>query len=261
MGEKRRVLIVLLILCFIVVSISEIWIVQAQSTIYIRADGSVEGTDKIQREGNIYTFTDNIVNQFIVVEKDDIVVDGAGYTLQGTGVGEGIGLDGRSNVTIKNVEITNFRYGIMLLSSSNNVLADNNAYSNTWAGIELGVSSNNNTVSENNIANNNMIGIRVDSSSFNIVSGNNITNNDDGVFLWSLSNNKFYHNIFINNWLEAGSWNSSNTWDDGYPSGGNYWSNYTDVDLYSGPDQDESGSDGIWDHPYIINEDNQDNYL
>lgn len=47
-------------------------------TIYIKSDGSVEGTDKIQRDGNIYTSTDNIVNQSIIVERDNIVVDGAG---------------------------------------------------------------------------------------------------------------------------------------------------------------------------------------
>lgn len=40
----------------------------------------------------------------------------------------------------------------------------------------------------------------------------------------------------------------------------NYWDNYLDVDQYSGSNQNEWGSDGIWDHPYIINEHNQDNY-
>ena len=63
MGERRAVLIVVLVLCFAVVSIPQIVVVKAQGTIYIRADGSVEGTDKIQRNGNEYTFIDNIVNQ------------------------------------------------------------------------------------------------------------------------------------------------------------------------------------------------------
>jgi hypothetical protein len=52
----------------------------------------------------------------------------------------------------------------------------------------------------------------------------------------------------------------ANFWDIGYPSGGNYWSDYTSVDSYSGPYQNETGSDGIGDTPYIIDEDNQDNY-
>jgi len=50
------------------------------------------------------------------------------------------------------------------------------------------------------------------------------------------------------------------SWDYGYPSGGNYWSLYTGVDNYHGPNQEIIGSDGIGDTPYIIDEYNQDNY-
>jgi hypothetical protein len=53
---------------------------------------------------------------------------------------------------------------------------------------------------------------------------------------------------------------SVNRWDNSYPSGGNYWSDYTGFDLYSGPYQNETGSDGIGDTPYVIDADNQDNY-
>jgi hypothetical protein len=52
----------------------------------------------------------------------------------------------------------------------------------------------------------------------------------------------------------------TNVWDDGYPPGGNYWSDYTGVDVKSGPNQDQPSSDGIGDTPYIIDEYNQDNY-
>ena len=52
----------------------------------------------------------------------------------------------------------------------------------------------------------------------------------------------------------------ANFWDDGYPSGGNYWSDYTGVDLFSGSYQNETGSDGIGDAPYIIDENNVDRY-
>jgi len=51
-----------------------------------------------------------------------------------------------------------------------------------------------------------------------------------------------------------------NIWDDGYPSGGNYWSNYTGLDLFSGPYQNETGGDGIGDTPYVIDADNVDHY-
>jgi hypothetical protein len=41
-----------------------------------------------------------------------------------------------------------------------------------------------------------------------------------------------------------------NFWDDGYPSGGNYWSDYNGTDLFSEPLQIIPGSDGIGDTPY-----------
>jgi len=52
----------------------------------------------------------------------------------------------------------------------------------------------------------------------------------------------------------------ANVWDDGYPSGGNYWSNYTDVDLSSGAYQNVTGSDGIGDALHIMDANNTDNY-
>jgi len=53
---------------------------------------------------------------------------------------------------------------------------------------------------------------------------------------------------------------SINVWDDGYPSGGNYWSDHNDTDVYSGPHQNETGPDGISDIPYEIDRDNVDYY-
>lgn len=43
-----------------------------------------------------------------------------------------------------------------------------------------------------------------------------------------------------------------NFWDNGYPTGGNYWSDYNGTDFYGGPHQNETGSDGIGDTPYCI---------
>ncbi len=58
-----------------------IQLTKASATVYIRTNGKVEpDTAPIQRDQNVYTFTDNIYDS-IVVERDNIVVDGAGYTL------------------------------------------------------------------------------------------------------------------------------------------------------------------------------------
>jgi hypothetical protein len=73
--------------------------------------------------------------------------------------------------------------------------------------------------------------------------------------------NKIYHNNFVDNTNQIYILDpKGNTWNNGYPSGGNYWSDYTDVDCFSGPGQDTPGGDGIWDHPYVIDADNVDYY-
>ena len=77
----------------------------------------------------------------------------------------------------------------------------------------------------------------------------------------SSTSNTIYWNNFINNTQQVTiSVSSDNVWDNGYPSGGNYWSNYTGVDEYQGSNQDILGSDGIGDTQYEIDVDNQDNY-
>jgi len=99
------------------------------------------------------------------------------------------------------------------------------------------------------------------SSNYNSISGNNITaNNVDGIRLYSSSSNSIFRNNFVNNAQQVYSSDSVNTWDDGYPSGGNYWSDYNGTDLYSGPYQNITGSDGIGDTPYIIDGNNRDRY-
>ena len=235
----------------------------------IRADGSVfPPTAPISSVDNFtYTFTGDI-NMSIVVQRDNIVIDGVGYTLQGTLTydSKGIDLTERSNVTIKNMKIEAFSCGIWLEHSSNNSIHGNNITANN-DGIYLWDSSNN-TISENNITDNGVLyegsgdGIRLwYYSSYNTISGNNIkTNNDHGIELYRASNNFIYHNNFKNNKIQVYAEDSVNVWDDGYPSGGNYWSEHNPSDINSGPIQNETGRDGIGDTPYIINENNTDRY-
>jgi len=110
----------------------------------------------------------------------------------------------------------------------------------------------------------NRIGISIQSSNNNTIIGNSITENEYGILLTNSYSNKIFHNNFINNIRQASCSPTpsitSNVWDDGYPSGGNYWSDYTGNDTYSGPYQDEPGSDGIGDTSYIIDGCNMDNY-
>jgi uncharacterized repeat protein (TIGR02543 family) len=144
-------------------------------------------------------------------------------------------------------------------SSNNNTLSGNNVTANNNFGIWL-ESSSNNVLSGNNFAND-VYGMGLSSSDNNTLSDNNVTaNGHDGIYLSSSSGNTFFHNRFVNNAEQVSSDGSPNTWDDGYPSGGNYWSNYAGTDLYDGPLQNLPGSDGMGDTPYTIDGNNRDNY-
>jgi parallel beta-helix repeat protein len=175
----------------------------------------------------------------------------------------GISLDWSSDNNIINKNILNSNtFCIAVFGSSGNMISENLLTSNDNA-LYLEWASEN-QISRNEIKSSLQSGIKINDSSNNNVFVNNIENNTYGIELYKASDNNFYHNNFINNSQNVyiPSWQSGyeNVWDDNYPSGGNYWSDYEDADEFSGVDQNVQGSDGIWDNPYIIDEDNQDNY-
>ena len=125
-------------------------------------------------------------------------------------------------------------------------------------GICLHKSSTTNRLQGNTISNN-LFGIHFDSrmpaSGDNIINGNTIRNNSYGIWIeaWPYSySNRFFHNNFIHNGIHARNLYTLNYWDNGYPSGGNYWDDYTGTDEFSGPEQNEPDPDGIGDTPYEI---------
>jgi len=192
------------------------------------------------------------------------IVEGSNNTILENNVSDadhGIIVTGSNNSVIQNHVKNQKSIGICVTISAKNVkntILSNNITNNAYG---LSIGGWNNTVFNNTIASNNVDGMVLHEASHNKIEGNTIaSNNRYGIRLdWS-SGNAFYHNNFINNSIQVWGVDSISIWDNGYPSGGNYWSDYTDVDLYCGPDQDVKGSDGIWDHPYVIDENNQDNY-
>jgi len=176
---------------------------------------------------------------------------------------DGIGLYSYSNNnTVSGNNATTNSNGILLDTSLYNTVSGNTVTTNSW-GIVLEDYSDNDTVSGNTVTTNSYDGIELFGSSYNTVSGNIASANGDGIGLYDSSNsNSMYHNNFIGNVAQslADPTSFGNTWDDGYPSGGNFWSDYHGMDLYSGPYQNQPGSDGIGDTPYSINANNIDHY-
>ncbi len=167
---------------------------------------------------------------------------------------EGVELYDSNNVTILLNNISNNDIqGLRIRQSKNNIIYLNTITENKDDGIALNLNSENNEVNNNYIANNLDDGIQIYGSNYNLIVRNNIIeNNETGIQISENSFfNKLYHNNIINNTVNAVD-ECGNIWNDTYPSGGNYWSDYWGDDLYSGPNQDIPGSDGIGDVPYEI---------
>jgi parallel beta-helix repeat protein len=188
------------------------------------------------------------------------------HDLELTNNGHGIILAYTTESTITQNHMTDNYNGIGLFSSSGNFIVTN-TIANNYRGIQLSNASNTNSISANNITDNSD-GIFLFDSFQNTIAVNNITNNDIGIGLKESSYSMIRGNYFISNERQvydvsmddASVTASMNIWGVGYPLGGNYWSDYTGVDVKSGENQTQTGSDGLGDTPYIIYGNNQDSF-
>jgi len=161
-------------------------------------------------------------------------------------------------------------YGLILENSDNNVVTGNYLDGSCHTSLTLS-NSHNNYIASNYLSNHLLYSIKMSGSNNNSIVGNTIDFSlislGGHAYLAGSNGNVLYHNSFLTYGEDVGpviiyvhDGSVNNIWDNGYPFGGNYWENYTGVDLYSGPYQNETGSDGIGDTPYTIDADNQDNY-
>jgi parallel beta-helix repeat protein len=113
----------------------------------------------------------------------------------------------------------------------------------------------------NTISANGRFGIEIwNAASYNSIYENTVEVSSYGIWIGMASNNSIYHNNFINNIYHVSTYGSENTWDNGYPSGGNYWGGYNGSDTKSGGHQNQTDSDGIGDTPLVFDGTNKDNY-
>jgi parallel beta-helix repeat protein len=170
-------------------------------SIYIKSDGSIKpSTAPIQRTGRTYTLTENITNYTIEIQNNDVVLDGAGFSLQGNGIGRGVSLKNIANSTVKNLELTGFRLAVEVLSSSGNNITQN-TITDSGLGVYLSSSSSNNTIVGNKLRKCST-GIIAYGSSHNSIVENQIIENDYSGIQLTLGNDNTpsdYANIIRNN--------------------------------------------------------------
>jgi len=253
-------------------SLSQVYPLDPPSNlIYIRSNGEIDPTETpIQRSDNTYTLQENFLNHTLIIECNNVIINGANYTLSSDLSHHGININQRKNITIKNLNIERFRVGVMISDSSNINIIDNNFSANYYSirmdyssfnvirgnniryqeGIWL-YHSDNNQILNNEISNAN--GIKLSTSSGITILRNNLVGNDPALFLAGTSNVTYYHNNFIDNHaniiITSSKYAGVNFADNG--SMGNYWSDH----VY--PDED---GDGIIDVPYVKDENNTDRF-
>ncbi len=206
--------------------------------VYIRADGSVEGTTKIQRQGDVYTLTEDLQCFCLDVRRSNIIFDGNGHTLYAE-----IAFRYVTNVTLKNTLITvPKRTGITLDHCSNSTIINNLIWGCGIVGEFTGPSA---------------AAINIASGNSNIIVGNNITGNEVGMIINFAPDTLVYNNNFVSNTFDVREWgglgwesvSSIGIFDNGKE--GNYWSKYDGID--------EDG-DGIGDTSFVIDSYNTDNF-
>jgi nitrous oxidase accessory protein len=185
----------------------------------------------------------------------DVDIDSSYINFVGNTMIDEISLNGSSNVISGNY----FSRIVLEYSDLNRI------HNNTCGFICLGSyghTCSNNTISANILDGDNIWGILMADGSYNVFYDNyiaNYTGSHDGYGVafggnhLVAENNIFYHNTFLNNNKNVGyNWQINgigNSWDNGIE--GNYWDDYNGTD---------ANGDGIGDTPYIIDENNRDNY-
>jgi len=186
------------------------------------------------RRGNISNHGSSCFN----ISADNVTLDCAGYTIDGTspgsGTASGINITGATNVTIANCTVTEFRYGVYARGMFNSTVKNNTVYDHTHSGFYWDSddynSLHNNTVNGTTYAMylTSSIGNKLDNSSFSTVSGNAM------YVTGSSADNQFKNSTFYSNTEDVfyyGSGAYSNTIKNCSFNGGDGTTDYM-IDIY-----------------------------
>ncbi len=169
---------------------------------------------------------------------------------------------GGTNVTVRGNDIVGNGFSGLRFADFRRSSIEGNRISNVTYAMDLDRSSNV-TISGNAVHFLGGAGLDLATSRDNLVTLNYLASGTAIRMVGAgVNNNTLFHNELDGSAASASLEGAGpNTWDDGYPSGGNYWSWYAGADRCRGPAQDDcSGSDGIGDTPVALASGNADRY-
>ena len=184
---------------------------EAPSTvIYIWPDGRVEpSTAPIVKVGEGFYLLKGNVSLPIVVLRDNIVIDGAGLYLLGENVAgsRGVDISYRKNVTVMNLKVQGFDYGVYLQSTVNTTIS-NCELTKNYCGVWVSNSTRNQITSSSFTKNNYAVWLK--GSSNNLVNSNIFTQSNYTLYMGFSNNNTVKANVIINNRIGLFLYTSSN---------------------------------------------------
>jgi hypothetical protein len=221
--------IVLMVLLASILILTSLVKAQELVSLTIKPDGSVvPSTSLLERNGTTYTFKGDIFGT-IWVQTSNIIIDGAGHTLQGNGIDTGqnteigILLGGPdlsrrecTAVLVKNLRIFNIPAGVFSVGGSNNSFIGN-YFDKSSMEIQGNANGTGDLIKHNNLVNATVL-FDYNPNGTDIITENNFVNST--IYL-ALSSAPVVDS--------------------------NYWSNYT----AKYPNAKELDSSGIWDNPYV----------
>lgn len=164
-----------------------------------------------------YVLTRSIINSTatycINITSSNVIFDGAGYTMDGKDVYNTYGVYAYNpaitltNITVKNLKLSDWHYGIYYRKVQNGNINNNTASSNLF-GIRLQYSDNN-ILSANTVSSNVYDGFLIDYSNNSILANNDANFNNYGIHIYPFSNNNILtsnnasSNTYVGIWFDS----------------------------------------------------------
>jgi parallel beta-helix repeat protein len=187
--------------------------------------------------------------------RDSVTLECNGATLNGSGSGNGLYINGEDYITINNCTFRDFADGVELYRSYNSTIQNSTFLYNVNYGLHVRETQDL-FVSRNNFSHNKQYGIYTDGAASPKVTRVNITENffvnntNNAIYLLDTDTEEVY--VWKNNFISNGGNNQSTSVDASNKFNttdqGNFWSDYNDTS----EDCNDVGSNGICDDPYNI---------